>query len=381
MFTIIFSSNSAWSLWNFRQGVISAVLAKGYRVIAIAPEDDSSENLRSLGCEVYSVSIDNRGTNPFHDLKTLLQYSSLYKKLKPDVVLHFTVKPVIYGTFAAWRQKIPCINMITGLGTAFNKENLLTKIVVFLYRYSQRWPERILFQNRDDMQLFLKRKIVAKKKEMLLPGSGINLSEFRTVALKKRKYPVFILIARMLWDKGVGVYVDAARIVKEMYPQTKFQILGPLAVDNKTAISAKTMDTWVAEGLVEYLGQTKDVRPFIANSDCVVLPSFYREGVPHSLLEAAAMARPIITTDSIGCKEAVDNKVSGYLCKIKNSNDLADKMKKFIELPYESKLRMGKKGRKKMEKEFDEKIVIHNYLKLIDEIQKKKTGSKRDKKV
>jgi glycosyltransferase involved in cell wall biosynthesis len=368
MITILLSSNTAWSLYNFRAGLIHALLGKGYRVVALASQDDFSVKLAAIGCEVFNIDIDRRGKNPLNDLATFFAFWIRYRQIKPDIVLHFTIKPVIFGSLAARLLRIPCINMITGLGTTFISESFVTKLIKFLYRFSQLWPYKILFQNQDDLQLFLNHKLVNKERTMQVPGSGVDLSFFTAQPASRRKQTVFILFARLIWDKGIGIYVDAARQIKRFHPETIFQLLGAFGVENKTTISRAQVEEWVNEGAIEYLGETDDVRSFIANSDCVVLPSYYREGVPHSLLEAAAMARPIITTDNVGCREAVDDEVTGFLCKMKDADDLAEKMQKFIALSVKDRAAMGKSGRKKMENQFDEKIVISTYMDLINQI-------------
>ena len=202
-----------------------------------------------------------------------------------------------------------------------------------------------------------------------LPGSGVDLSAFRYAPMQplgNRPFR-FLLVARLLWDKGVGEYVEAARIVRRKYPTAKFQLLGFLDVKNPTAVSSADMDDWVREGVVEYLGVADDVKPYLTDADCVVLPS-YREGVPRSLLEAAAMGRLIVTTDAVGCRDAVDDGVTGLLCRVADANDLADKLLRMIEMSPEGRVLMGQAGRRKMELEFDEKIVIDRYLRVIEGI-------------
>jgi len=365
--TVALSSNTAWYLFNFRAGLIRALLGRHFRVVIVAPQDEFSVRLAGMGCEVFDVRMDNMGSNPFFDARTLLIYRALYQRIRPAVALHFTVKPVIYGTLAARWAGVPCVSTVTGLGTAFLRDSWLTRVVERLYRVSQTWPEKVFFQNPDDLDLFVGRRLVSRNKVERLPGSGIDLSRFAVSPTPGNDAPVFLLIARLLWDKGVGEFVEAARRVKTRNPRTRFRLLGALGVANRTAISRDQVASWVQEGVVEYLGETDDVRPFIEAADCVVLPS-YREGTPRTLLEAAAMGRPVITTDSVGCREVVENGVNGYLCQVKDAGDLADKMERFLALPLDALADMGRKGREKMEREFDERLVIDRYLAVIGEI-------------
>jgi glycosyltransferase involved in cell wall biosynthesis len=238
-----------------------------------------------------------------------------------------------------------------------------------LYRLALSRSAKVFFQNNDDLNLFVDSGLVRKEQTDRVPGSGVDLSRFSPQMMPANGRIRFLLIARLLWDKGVGEYVEAARILKRHGINAEFCILGFLDVKNPTAVSRSQMDDWVAEGLVSYLGETDDVRSFIAESDCVVLPS-YREGVPRSLLEAAAMGKAIIATDVVGCREVVDDSVNGYLCKPMDSGDLASKMEQLVKLTPEARHEMGRKGREKIEREFDEKIVIGKYLEAIAAISR-----------
>ncbi|MBT7470123.1 MAG: glycosyltransferase family 4 protein, partial [Candidatus Cloacimonetes bacterium] len=335
-------SNTAWSLYNFRLNLMKELQLKGYDVVAVAPFDEYKEKITF---EYFDIKMNNQGTNIIEDFFLFWRFVRLYKKIKPDVILQFTIKPNIYGTIAANFLNIPCINNIAGLGTLFIRENWLSKIVKLLYKFSQQFAKKIFFQNRDDAELFS--KIIKQDKCDILPGSGVNLEKFSPRKKETSEFS-FLLMARLLWDKGVGEYIEATREVQKKYPDIKFKIIGWLDVDNPSAVSKTQMNKWINEGVVEYLGAKDDVRDYIANSDCVVLPSYYREGVPKSLLESASMARPIITTDSIGCREVVDINVNGFLCKPRSVDDLVDKMKKMILLSSLEREEMGKNGRKKM---------------------------------
>lgn len=364
---VALSSNTAWNLYNFRRGLLQSFIERGWQVFILAPQDECAAALVEMGCMVVDCPMDNKGTHPVHDVATMITYWRLYRDIKPDMALHYTIKPVIYGTLAARALGIPCINTITGLGTAFIRETWLTRVVESLYRLSQRWPARVFFQNPDDQALFLKRRLVSPAVAERLPGSGVDLSRFGYSPMPQEQAPVFLLIARMLWDKGVGEFVQAARLVKAVYPAARFQLLGQVGVENRTAIQRSQVEAWVGEGVVEYLGETDDVRPFINKAHCVVLPS-YREGTPRTLLEAAAMGRPVIATDVPGCREVLDDGVTGFLCRVKDPQDLAEKITQFLGLGSADRDSLGRAGRAKMEREFDERIVVARYLQAIDSI-------------
>lgn len=335
-------------------------------MVAIAPHDEYAPRLAALGCRYIPLEMDNQGTHPGRDLLLLWRFFKLLKKEKADVFLGYTVKPNVYGSLAAHALSIPVINNIAGLGSVFIRGGWLGHFVSGLYRLALFKSAKVFFQNPDDQQMFISSRLVNSAKADMLPGSGIDLKKFQPVALPEQTLPRFLLIARMLRDKGVCEFVEAARILKKRGIQAEFCLLGFLDAQNPTAISSAEMNSWVAEGAVKYLGTSDKVDEEIAKADCVVLPS-YREGTPRTLLEAAAMARPLVTTDVPGCREVVDDGVNGLLCQVKNAPDLADKMEKIFRLSSEEKTHMGQLGRKKIEREFDEQIVINKYLHAISE--------------
>ena len=364
---VIIALNTAWNLVNFRAGLIRALVAEGYEVVAVAPNDEYAPRLAELGCRFVALPMDNKGTHPGRDLLLFFRFLNLLRRERPDVFLGYTVKPNVYGSLAAHVLGIPVVNNIAGLGAVFIRDNWLTRLVRLLYRTALSRSRHIFFQNNEDMQLFVEHGLVSPGKASRLPGSGIDLDIFSYVPmspLEDRPFR-FLLVARLLWDKGVGEYVEAACIIRRNHPNATFQLLGFLDVKNPTAVSSTQMDDWVKEGVVEYLGVADDVKPYMAAADCVVLPS-YREGVPRSLLEAAAIGRPIVTTDAAGCRDAVDDGVNGLLCRVGNADDLAEKLLRMIAMTPEDRELMGQAGRRKMELEFDEKIVIRRYLEVIN---------------
>jgi glycosyltransferase involved in cell wall biosynthesis len=365
---VIIALNTAWNLFNFRSGLIRALVSHGYNVIAVAPADEYAPQLAALGCRFVPLPMDNKGTHPGRDLLLLWRFIRLMRKEGPDVFLGYTVKPNVYGSLAAHFSGVPVINNVAGLGTVFIKGGWVNWFVRALYRGALARSRKVFFQNEDDRQLFITGGLVNEALTDRLPGSGVDLKKFEPVPLPGRSVIRFLLIARMLWDKGVGECVEAARLLKSRGLNSEVCLLGFLDVQNPAAISTTQMDEWVAEGVVRYLGVSDNVREEIAQADCVVLPSFYREGTPRTLLEAAAMARPIITTDSVGCRDVVDDGVNGLLCRPRDATDLADKMALMISMSQTEREAMGLRGREKVEREFDEKIMIDKYLAAIEAV-------------
>jgi len=374
---VLITANTTWNLLNFRSGLIKKLVECGFDVIAVAPMDEYYKRIESLGCRYVSLPMDNKGTHPVHDIQLILGFFELFLLEKPDVILAYTVKPNVYASLAAKLTGHSVINNISGLGTAFIRGGWMAILVSFLYRIGLSRSERVFFQNEEDRTLFLSKRLVLSSQTDLLPGSGVNLVHFHPNKYASVDHNVdgfiFLLVARLLWDKGVREYVDAARIVKKRNPETCFQLLGFLDVKNQTAVPREDVESWVQAGIIEYLGTSDDVRPFLAAADCVVLPS-YREGTPRSLLEAAAMGKPLIATDVPGCCEVVQDGVNGYLCEVRNSYDLADKMLKLIAMPSELRMQMGCKSRNIAETRFDEQIVISKYMNVIEET----IGSKKE---
>jgi glycosyltransferase involved in cell wall biosynthesis len=365
---VLIALNTAWNLVNFRGGLIRALVSAGYEVVAVAPPDEFVPRLQALGCRYEPMPMDNQGTHLGRDLLLLWRLYRLLRRERPAVYLGYTIKPNVYGSLAARALGIPVVNNISGLGAVFIKDTWLTRLVRHLYRLALSRSARVFFQNEDDRRLFVEEELVRQEVTDMMPGSGVELARFKATQLPAGGHNIrFLLIARMLWDKGVGEYVAAARMIKRHGANAECCLLGFLDVQNPAAISRAQMDEWVGEGIVTYLGETDDVRPHISAATCVVLPS-YREGTPRTLLEAAAMARPIITTDAVGCREVVDDGVNGFLCRTKDASDLAQKMERMIALSPEARTEMGQCGREKVERQFDEQIVIRKYLETIAEI-------------
>jgi len=364
-------SNTTLTIRNFRIGLMRALKSKGYNVIFCAQDNGYAEEVIKNGFTFIPLVIDRKSTNFFIDLRQIVTLYKIYKKEKPDIVLHYTIKPNIYGSIAASLAGVPCINNITGLGYVFIKKNIIYFLVKFLYKISCNLAKRTFFQNKDDLGLFLEKGLIDKKKSVLVSGSGVDTKFFSPVfcqSVEKRDSSfVFLFTGRFLWDKGIGEFVAAARLTKQRYPKTQFWLVGIIDSGNPAGISKEIIIDWEKEGVISYWGEVKDVRPFICQSDCVVLPS-YREGIPRSLLEASAMGKPIITTNTSGCREVVEEGINGFSVPVKNEQALFDSFCKMIELSPEVRLKMGKAGREKVKKEFEENIIIDTYIKEVRQI-------------
>ena len=316
--------------------------------------------MKELAVERIGIKIERSGLNPYADLQLLRRYRTLLKRIRPAAYLSFTIKPNIYGSLAAASLDIPAIPNVSGLGTAFIRPGLLQQIVTHLYRFAFRRAPYVFFQNQEDCQLFLQGRMVKLEQARVLPGSGVDLDRFRPAALADGP-PVFLFIGRLLRDKGVIEFVEAARRLRASFPEFRFQLLGPIDEENRTSILGSELRQWEKEGIIEYLGASDDVRPFIAAATAVVLPS-YREGLPRSLLEAGAMARPLIATNVPGCRDVVDDGFNGYLCNAGDFRSLASTMERVAVLPQVQRRQMGAAARRKVHDRFSEEYVIRAYL-------------------
>jgi len=361
--------NTSWNIYNFRMNFVKTLLDKGYEVHTIAPHDPYTHFLEEAGCIHHDVTMDSRGVNPIKDTALFFELLGIYRKLKPDVILHFTIKPNVYGTLAASILKIPTINNVCGLGTVFLKNNLVSVIAMTLYKIAFLFPKKVFFQNSDDLNLFLHKKLIPKKSADLIPGSGIDLNRFQPMDFNRNKVFTFLLISRLITDKGILEYVQAIENLKQKGLNARFQLLGAKDPEHQRGIPLPIIDNWISSGVVEYLGTTDDVRTYIQKADCIVLPS-YREGTPRTLLEAASSSKPIIATDVPGCHHVVEDNHNGLLCKIKSADDLAEKMETMSKLDDSTLKKFGENGRRKIEVQFDEKLVIDKYVKELEALRK-----------
>lgn len=352
--------NSSWNIYNFRAGLIQSLKKGEHEIVTIAPDDGYVAHLEKLGCRHHIIDIDNKGSNPLNDFWLFAQLVQIYLEEKPDVILHYTIKPNVYGTFAAALLGIPTINNVTGLGTVFLHRNLTSRIAHKLYRWAFKFPQTVFFQNYEDRDLFVNMKLVSPDITDVLPGSGIDVQKFIPAQTQKNTIFTFLLIARVLYDKGILEYVEAIRLLRQKGIQAKFWLLGKIDTDAGLGIPPEEVAVWESEGLIEYLGTTDDVISVIRCSDCVLLPS-YREGAPRTLLEAASLGKPIIATDVPGCRDTVQHGFNGFLCKVKDPADLAAQMEKMMQADEATLRRMGSNSRKLAVERFDQNIVIHKY--------------------
>lgn len=361
--------NTSWNIYNFRMNFIRTLLAQGHEVHTVAPHDQYTKLLVEQGCVHHKVRMDSRGANPIKDSALIVELFMIYRKIRPDIVLHYTIKPNVYGTLAASLLKIPVVNNVCGLGTVFLKDNFVSAVAIFLYRISFRFASKVFFQNPDDLNLFINKKLVPEQNVDLLPGSGIDLQKFYPVPYKRNKVFTFLLISRLITDKGVMEFIEAVKKLRSRGLEARFQVLGAIDPKHKRGIKEEIVQEWIDSGIIEYLGTTDDVREHIHSADCIVLPS-YREGTPRTLLEAASSSKPIIATDVPGCNHVVKNNYNGLLCRLKDSDDLAEKMSQMASLENEHLATFGENGRKKVEAEYNESIVIRKYLDTLSTLKK-----------
>ena len=360
MAKIIVIGSFAGSLINFRGHLLKKMAENGHEVLACAPDasPDVQEKLNALGVAYRNIPIDRTGLNPVRDIYTIYRLISLFREVRPDMVLGYTIKPVIYGSLAGRIAGVPRIfSMITGLGYAFSdgglKERLVGAVVRFLYKLSIGANRRVFFQNPDDRNIFLRLGLLRNLRQAaLINGSGVNVDFFQPVPFPGEIS--FLLIARLIKDKGVLEYVKAARIVKKRYPQARFYLVGWID-EGPQGITSADLDSWVKEGTIEYLGRLEDVRPAIADVSVYVLPS-YHEGTPRTVLEAMSMGRPVITTDAPGCRETVEEGRNGFLVPVRDAKALAERMEYFIKHP-ELIARMGEESRRIAVEKYDVRKV------------------------
>jgi len=352
--------NQAFSLINFRGSLIDEMVSRGFEVFALAPDydDPTRAEVRSLGAEPVDYSLSRTGMNPLRDAADMLRLAVLLRRLKPDITLGYAIKPVIYGTFAAWLVRVPQrFATIEGLGYAFTpsgdaepvKRRVLRSVVSVLYAMALRHANLVFFLNKDDIDEFSKKRLVLPAQVFLLGGIGVDVDYWRP-AQPVMKPITFLLAARLLREKGIVEYAKAAWLIKRKHPDTRFILLGGLD-SNPGALSHAEVETWVAEGILDWPGHVSDVRPWLAQTSVYVLPS-YREGVPRSTQEAMAMARPVITTDAPGCRETVIDGKNGFLVPVRNAEALASAMEQFILQPNLIE-KMGQASRRIAEERFD----------------------------
>ena len=361
-----FVGNSLLTMCNFRMGVMRHLVHLGYEVVVIVPQDGDTEILRQEHIRLIPIEVDCKGTNPIADIQLAKTLLKIYRREQFDFLFHYTIKSVIYGSWAARNAGIPQIPVITGLGYTFLKKNLLNRLVISLYKRTIRSAESVWFLNQTDQQVFTSLNILPYENTRLINGEGVDTMKYHTTRLLTTNPFTFLYIGRMLWDKGVGLFVEAARIIKERYPQAVFNILGPLSSDNPNNISPTQLEEWHNSGVVNYIGCTSNVLPHVEESTCIVLPTFYPEGMPRVLMEAASMKRPIIASNVPGCREVVIDGKNGFLCLKKNVNSLVASMEKMLTLSQQELIDMGAAGREHVLQLFDEQKIIAIYQQQLE---------------
>lgn len=346
---ILILANNDVGLYKFRKELIQKLL-EDHEVYISLPNDTLVPLLVEKGCKFVDTYVDRRGINPITDLKLMMKYYSMMKKIQPDLVITYTIKPNLYGGMVSRFLKIPYAINITGLGTAFQNENIIKKLVCFLYKIAGKKAKVVFFENKENKEVFLKNKLIKEEQAYQLNGAGVNLEEYPFAIYPTKENIHFLFIGRVMKEKGVDELFHTAERIKKEYANVVFDVVGPMEDNYKDRIEELTK-----KDIIQYHGFQSDVKPFIEQAHCFVLPS-YHEGMANTLLECASMGRPLITSNIHGCKEAINN--NGYLCNVKDEEDLYVKIKGFIELPYEDKKQMGINSRKHIEKVFDKKKVV-----------------------
>lgn len=358
--------NTTWNIYNFRLGLIKKMLEQGHEVYAVAPKDEFVDAVTATGCKhIVLKHLSRKGVNPVKDLRLCWELFQIYRKHQFDYILHYTIKPNIYGSIAAGLSRRRSIATVTGLGYTFMKEGLINKIVKKLYTFSFRFSTKVAFQNSDDLTLFTQQKLSAVSQSILIKGSGVNTQFFSPVPkVNSSEGLVFLFVGRLLYDKGVRELFEASKLLKQKVASAQVWVVGAIDKGNPSAISEQLVQAYVQQDIIKYLGPSNDVRSIMRDADIVVLPS-YREGLPRVMLESLSMAKPVITTDAPGCKETVVHQHNGWMVPVADTQKLATAMIAMASMSVETLESMGTAGRKMALKEFDEQVIIDQYLKII----------------
>ena len=363
---ILIVCNNSAGLERFRGKLIQSLIKKEHDIALVIPTSEKDSEIQAqmrltgLGCKLIKVPMERRGMNPIKDIGLFLAYWKHIKMQKPNYVITYTIKPNIYAGLACRLKKIPYVANITGLGTAFQKSGVLKKFVIIMYKFSLESAKVVFFENNENRSDVVDLGIVDEKHTHVLPGAGVDLCHFKYEDYPENNSEIsFLFIGRVMREKGIQELFTAMQMLRDDKEKCCLHIVGSFEEDYSEEI-----EKYQKEGWLNYHGVQNDVRPFIANSHCVVLPSWH-EGMANTNLEGAAMGRPLITSNISGCKEAVIKDVSGFLCEHKNAESLCKKMKEFINLPYEQKRNMGREGRKWMEEMFDKEKVVEETIRIM----------------
>ena len=353
--------NSDVSIYTYRCELIERLVSDGHNVTVVTPQGDRVSDMISMGCNYIEAQVDRHGTNPIKDVGLIKKYYRILKEIKPDIVLSYTIKPNIYASIVCSWLRIPIVVNVTGLGTAVENPGWKQIVTTMLYRVAFKKVKTVFFQNEENRQFFAEKNI-ANKKHKMLPGSGVNLQKFSLSEYPDDSVINFVFVSRLMQEKGIDQYLEAADHITSKYPQTKFHICGSCEDEYK-----QKMDKVTENPKIVYHGTVKDVSRVLQDMHCTVHPTYYPEGLSNILLESCATGRPIITTDRAGCREVVEDGVNGFVCRPKDSDDLIRQIEKFLALNNEQRRQMGLAGRRKVENEFDRQIVISKYIEVINE--------------
>ncbi|WP_211274497.1 glycosyltransferase family 4 protein [Paenibacillus oryzae] len=366
MSKIMILSNHFITLYNFRRELIKRLIEEGNEVIISMPNFIENKYFIEMGCKIYNTDVDRRGINPIKDAYQLIRYLVLIKKINPDIILSYTIKPNIYGGIASRITRKKQISNITGTGATFLSDNFINKIAKIMYKFSLKNSYKVLFQNNGDKDFFISQKIV-KDNYRVIPGSGVNLSDYQLTPLPSIENEInFIFIGRVMKIKGIEEYLNCALNLKKTYPKANFYIAGFIEESQYSQI----INDYHVKGIVQYIGFQKNIKQWIEKCHCTILPSHGGEGVPNALLESAAMGRICVASNIHGSREVIDDNKTGFLFEARNADDLFKKIQMLIELDSSSLAAMGRLAREKMEQQFDRQIIINTYLNEIDEIKK-----------
>lgn len=371
---ILFFANTDWYLYNFRFSLANAIRNVGHEVVFVSPPGVYAMRFQEAGFRWIPVSMQRRSLNPWTEIFLILKLANIYRKERPDIAHHCTIKCVVYGSIAAWLAKVRCVvNEVTGLGQVFVGSGffirLLRPVVVGLLKLSFKMSKgRVIFQNNDDRTLFLKKGLVAESDTFLIKGSGVNIEYFTPSPEPENSVPLVVLASRMLWAKGIGEFVDAARILRDAGVAARFVLVGESDPGNPGAIPTTQLEAWNKSGIVEWWGRRDDMPKVFANAHIVCLPS-HREGLPMVLIEAAACGRPIVTTDTPGCRDVVRHGLNGLLAPVNNPKRLAEAIRTLIESPALRK-QMGEMGRNIAVNEFSESRINAETLQVYNDLLK-----------
>ncbi len=375
---IVITSNVSWFISNFFSSSIAEFMRNNNQIYIVSARDKYTDKLIELGCHFREIEVDRSGMNLFQELKTIKQLLRIYSEIQPDCVLNFTPKLNIYSVLACRWLSIPVVNSIAGMGSIESEKGIKSFIGGLLLRITQPLVDHVIFQNDDDLSTYLAKKYTKPEKCSRVNGIGVQLDHFVPFQANDDGVVRFILFARMLKNKGVVDFVKAAEAVDQHYlvrrlagyevPKYEFSLLGFIDEANPQGLTLSELEYWHNNSIVSYLGETDDVFSIVKDYDCVVLPSYYREGIPQCLIESCAMAKPIITTNNVGCKETVVDGVSGYIVQPQCVPDLKEAMIRMIELSHSKRIKMGRYGRRKAENDFCHIKVAKHYMNIINQL-------------